>query len=151
MNPTATIAAETTRFLDLRRRLIADHPDLDDDTLADTLEGATNLHEAIAALVRSALEDEAMARGLKGRLEDLTARLGRIEERAARKREIALHAMDEAGLSKITAPDVTISLRAGPASLVITDESLIPEWFFVPQPAKLDRRKVLEVLKAGMR
>ena len=42
-----------------------------------------------------------------------------------------------------------ISLRVQPPGLQITNEADIPEWFWIPQPAKLDRRKVLDTIKAG--
>ena len=37
-----TVTLERTHFVELRRRLLELHPDLDDQTLADTLEGATD-------------------------------------------------------------------------------------------------------------
>ncbi len=76
---------ESNRFMELRRRLIEADPDIDETTLLDTLEGATDLHEAIGEVVRSALEDEAMLAGLKGRLEDLRERLDRIRTRAGKE------------------------------------------------------------------
>ena len=41
----------------LKERLIASFPTADEDTLFDTLEGITDLHEMIAAIIRSALVD----------------------------------------------------------------------------------------------
>ncbi len=76
---------ESNRFMELRRRLIEADPDIDETTLLDTLEGATDLHEAIGEVVRSALEDEAMLAGLKGRLEDLRERLDRIRTRGEKE------------------------------------------------------------------
>lgn len=140
---------ETNRFIELRRRLIEADPDIDENTLLDTLEGATDLHEAIAEVVRSALEDEAMLNGLKGRLEDLKVRLERIKYRLEQKREVALAVMEETGIEKLMQPDFTVSLRASPPGVVITSEEDIPEWFWIPQAPKLDRRTILDAIKAG--
>ena len=70
---------EFNRFTELRRRLIEADPDIDETTLLDTLEGATNLHEALGEVIRSALDDEALANGLRIRLEAMRERLDRIE------------------------------------------------------------------------
>ena len=140
---------EFARFTELRRRLIEADPDLDERTLSDTLEGATNLKEAIGCVVRSALDDEALVDGLKLRLENMKERLDRIEATAAKKRQVALAAMEEADIEKILEPDFTVSLRAAAPAIVITSEPDIPEPFWLPQPAKLDRRSILEALKSG--
>ena len=47
----------------LRQRLLDEYPNLDDETIRDTLEGITNVHEMIAAVIRSALVDEALESG----------------------------------------------------------------------------------------
>jgi hypothetical protein len=143
------LSAEFTRFTELRRRLIEADPQIDETTLLDTLEGATSLHEAIGEVVRVALEEEAMADGLKVRMIQMRERLERIETACARKREVALAVMEEAGIEKILEPDFTVSLRVAPPGVVITSEEDIPEWFWLPQPAKLDRRRILDTLKAG--
>ena len=75
------VGLELSRFQVLRARLLAEIPDLDPETLADTLEGITDLKEMLAELVRSALEDEALAAGLSTRLSDMKARLERFETR----------------------------------------------------------------------
>ena len=149
MSKTHALSNEFSRFTELRRRLIEADPEIDETTLLDTLEGATSLHEAIGEVMRAALEDEALADGLKGRLEEMRERLERIETASAKKRQVAQFVMEEAGIEKILAPDFTVSLRVAPQGVVITSEEDIPEWFWVPQAPKLDRKHILETLKAG--
>jgi hypothetical protein len=144
------VSNEFSRFTELRRRLLEADPEIDDRTLSDTLEGATNLKEAIGCVVRSALDDEALANALKLRLETMRERLERIEATAAKKRQVAVAAMEEADIEKILEPDFTVSIRAAAPSVIITSEPDIPEEFWVPQPPKLDKRRILEVLKIGV-
>jgi hypothetical protein len=44
----------------LREQIRNDFPDIDEETLADTLEGLTNLNEMLGAVVRSHLDDMEM-------------------------------------------------------------------------------------------
>jgi hypothetical protein len=55
--------------------MLEELPDLDDETLQDTLEGISDLRQMLAEVVRSALDDEALASGLSTRLSDMKARL----------------------------------------------------------------------------
>jgi hypothetical protein len=150
MSEIPSVVLEFNRFTELRRRLIGADPDIDERTLFDTVEGATNLKEAIGCVIRSALDDDALAQGLRQRLEEMKGRLERIESTAEKKRQVALAAMEEADIVKILEPDFTASIRPVPPSLVVTNEPDIPEQFWVPQPPKLDRRAVLEALKVGI-
>lgn len=143
------IDRELNQFTELRRRLIEAHPEIDDTTLMDTLQGATNLTEAIAEIIRATLMDEAMLRGLTSRLQDLTTRLDRLRAAVLAKKKVARDAMEEAGIEKIVEPDFTVSLRTAPGGVLITNESEIPEWFWIPQPPKLDRKRILRTLNAG--
>ena len=149
MNTHTTVPVELMNFLELRRRLTELYPDLDDQTLADTLEGATNLHEAIAALIRSALEDEDLVKALKERMSALRARLDRLDKRAAEKRRVACETMEAAQIRKLLEADFSASLRKGPPAVDIMDETTIPMEFLIPQPPKPDRRGILEALSGG--
>jgi hypothetical protein len=140
---------EIQGYQNLKDQLINQWPDLDDETLADTLEGITSLHEMIAEIVRSALDDQALASGLKTRIDAMKERLERLQARAAKKRELALTAMLEADIGKLTQPDFTVSTRSGSPALKVQDEARIPEQFWIPQAPKLDRQGLLHALKAG--
>jgi Siphovirus Gp157 len=140
---------EIDHFKQLRLRLLEIEPDIDESTLNDTLEGLTDLHEAVGEIVRSALVDEAMVAGLKGRMGELKDRLVRFEHRAWQKRDLARGVMAECGIKKVSAPDFTLSLRPANPGVIVTDETTIPQNYWVPQPAKLDRRAILDNLKRG--
>jgi hypothetical protein len=144
-----SVLRESINYEDLRRRLLDASPDLDERTLLDTLEGATNLQEAVAAVIRSALDDEAMAKALRSRIDDMRQRLSRIESIAEAKREAALNAMERADMIKLMAPDLTVSIRINPPSLVVTSEAEIPQEFWVPQPPKLNKKGLLDAINSG--
>src|SRR6187397_2029163 len=144
-----SLKIEASKYQTLRERLLADWPTLADDCLLDTLEGITDLHEMITAVIRSALVDEALQAGLRTRLEEMRQRLARLEERGAKKRQLALDAMCEVGLKKLEQPDFTASARAGLPHLLIVADDVIPDPYWVPQPPKLDRQSLLADLKRG--
>jgi hypothetical protein len=143
------LKAELQIYNCLRQRVMDEYPDLDDETIRDTLEGITTLHELISELIRSALFDEALQAGLRSRLEEMRQRLTRLEQRGVNKRMLALEAMNEVGLKKLEQPDFTASTRLGSPHLVVTSERTIPAGYWVPQPPKLDRQSLAADLKRG--
>lgn len=147
MNPLAhSLAIHHT----IRERIIALEPDLDEVTLADTLEGLTDLNEVLAAIIRTALFSEALAEGLKGHITALQGRLERMNERNVERRRIVRDAMAEADIKKVTAPDFTLSIRAGSPSVVVVEERLVPEAYWEPRQPRLNKAVVLADLKQGV-
>jgi hypothetical protein len=144
------LATSISRLALLRDALLERYPEIDDETLRDTLEGLTDFSDMIAVMIRSAIEDAAMAKGLKGLLEELRGRLERLERRADKKRELAQEAMEQGGYEKLTQPDFTASLRQNRPTLTIIDEAAIPEDFWLPQPPKLSRTELRDALERGV-
>ncbi len=134
----------------LREALADQYPEADEETLLDTLEGLTNLNEMIAAVVRSRLDDLALESAVRGRISDMQSRLTRFHERAKKKKEVITHVMERAEIKNLTQPDFTLSLRPIGPPLVVVDEDKIPEGFWRPQPAKLDRTGLIAALKSDM-
>jgi hypothetical protein len=144
-----SLTSELLKHQHLQEILRSEFPEADDETLEDTLEGLTELSEMIAAVLRSHLQDLALIRGLKARIAEMEVRVGRFERRAGKKRQLAISVMEQAEIRKVAEPDFTASLRRGSPPLLIVDEVRIPVEFWKPQPAKLDRQKLLAMLKAG--
>jgi hypothetical protein len=91
MHP-AALRHDIHHYTYLRQKLLEAFPEADDETIRDTLEGITTLHELIAETIRSALVDEALQSGLRLRLQDMKERLSRLEARSIKKRELAIDA-----------------------------------------------------------
>lgn len=140
-------AAVTYRAI--RDRLKAEDPTLDDQTLADTVDGLTDLHEIVTAIIRSALADEALATGLKGRIAEMEDRLNRIQDRASKRRQIAKDVMVDLDLKKLTAPDFTASIRPGTPALMVIDEAAVPSIYWEPREPRLNRQGLIADLKQG--
>jgi hypothetical protein len=133
----------------LRQQLMVEFPEIDNETLRDTVEGLTNLPELLARILRSHLDDLALVAALRARILDMQERFARLEARADKKRALVASVMERADIKKLTEPDFTASLRQLPPGLVVVDERAIPEPFWRPQPPKLDRKGLLAALNAG--
>jgi len=133
----------------IRDRIRAEDPQIDERTLADTVEGLTDVHEILAAVVRAALADEALANGLRGRVAEMQDRLDRLQECAGKRRQIAKEVMVELDIKKITAPDLTVSIRPGMPALLVIDEKAVPSIYWQPVAPRLKRQELLTELKQG--
>jgi hypothetical protein len=143
------LAFSAIHYRAVKDRLKAEDPTLDEQTLADTVEGLTDLHEIIVAIIRSALEDEARVAALKSRLADMQARADRLQDRASKRRQIARDVMSELDIKRITAPDFTVSVRPGLPSLIVINEDQVPSIYWTPGKPRLNRQRLTDELKGG--
>ena len=145
------VSRSVSSYRIIRERILAlANEDIDETTLADTIEGLSDFNEVAAEVIRSALLDEAMADGLSRYIDRLQGRLRRLAERAKERRRIIRDAMMEVDLRKIVAPDLTLSVRPGSPSLVVLDEKAIPEPYWLQQKPRLDRIQATSDLKRGV-
>src|SRR5262249_1723168 len=84
---------------------------------------AGDLERLCITALREARNREAMAAGIKAVQDDLRVRKERLETGAETIRAAVAQAMQEAGMPKLTAPDMTVSFRAGKAPLVIEGDA----------------------------
>jgi hypothetical protein len=73
----------------------------------------------------------------------------RFKDRYLKKRRLAAIAMANAQIHKFEVADFSVFLNEGHTKLEVLNEKLLPEKFFVPQPATLDRPALTTALKAG--
>ncbi len=148
-NPATLTTGSTLTYQTLKGRLQAEDLNLDELTLADTLEGITNLHEMIAAVIRSALVDEALCAGLRLRADEMKQRLSRLDETSRQEASTCTRGDDRSWAQQTRAARLhRLSSRRHP-SLVVISEDTIPPIYWLPQPPKLDRQALLGDLKRG--
>lgn len=121
----------------------------DGEAIRDTIEGSTNLHEAIRATVLSIEDDEVLAASLEIRIGLNTDRLRRFKSRIEAKKALIEQAMTIGEITSREYDIATISMTARPRKVVITDEASIPSDYFNQPAPKLDKDKLKNALKAG--
>lgn len=121
----------------------------DDETLRDTLEGETGLHEAIAKCSAMILEDEVLIAGLSEMSKTMASRKSRLERRVERLRSAIEEGMRVGELKTLQLPDATLSLRDVAPKIIVRDETKIPAEFFDPQPPRLNKSRLNEAVASA--
>lgn len=127
--------------------------DLDEQTLADTLEGMGGELEVKAQNVIMFTRNlEATAAAIKEAEAQMAARRKALENRAAGLRRYVLENMQFAGIQKIECPFFRLSIRENPAAVDIYEPGLIPAEYMkqpeTPPPAP-DKSAIKAAITAG--
>lgn len=127
--------------------------DLDEQTIADTLEGLSGELEAKATNVAMFVRNlESNAKAIKNAELHMLARRRAIESRVQRIRDYLLLNMERTGISKIECPHFKIAIRENPPSVVIDALPLIPEDYMrQPEtpPPTVDKKLIAQAIKDG--
>ena len=110
--------------------------ELDEQTLADTLEGMGGELELKAEnVVMFARNLEVTAAAIKDAEAQMAARRKAMESRAASLKRYVLENMQFAGIQKIECPLFKLSIRENPPSVEVFEPDLIPlEYMTQPEP-----------------
>lgn len=127
--------------------------DLDEQTIADTLEGLAGDLEVKATNVAMFVRNlDASAEAIKGAEAAMAARRKAIENRAERIRSYLKENMERTGITKIECPYFKLSIRNNPPSVVVDSENLIPAAFMrqpEPPPPSPDKAAIKAAIQSG--
>lgn len=123
---------------------------LDAEVLKDTLDSIDDAIEVKAENTAKVVKE------LEGKVNAIDAEIKRLQERKSTLinntkgiKGYLQTEMEKIGKTKIKGELFNIGIQNNPVSVNVLNESLIPERFFVPQPANLDKKALKEELKHG--
>lgn len=125
-------------------------PDIDEEAIADTLEGIEGEIEDKAdgyAKVMRNLEADASA--IKTEIARLTERKKHIEANVDRMKKSLETAMRLTGKTKFKTSLFSFNIAKNPASLKIDNPDRVPAEFLIPQDPKVDTVSIKKELKEG--
>lgn len=130
--------------------LLAEYPELsDDDALrADMIEGSTSAPEFLSMLVNLIGDTNSQVVAIDERKKELDRRQARFELRKEAYRVFVRRVMDAAELRKLELPEATLSIKAGPRAVVITNEAAIPQEFMRIK-VEPDKAKIKQAINDG--
>ena len=120
------------------------------DDLADTLESLEDAIEVKAENTAKVIKQlEANAEMLANESRRLSERKSAIENNVRNLKSYLQDQLDKCGKSKIKGEIFTVAIQNNPMSVEVLDEERIPKEFFIQQEPKLNRKELLQHLKAG--
>lgn len=109
------------------------------DSIEDKVENTAKVIKSIEADVQAIKEEE---KRLKERRQALETKIDNIKDYLKEQ-------LEKAGIDKVKRATFTVSIQNNPPKAEIVDEKSLPLEFMIPQPAKVDKRAILEKLKSG--
>jgi len=125
-------------------------PEADPQAIQDSMESLDYMLEDKAdGYAKVIAELAAKSDALKEHAERLDTRRKTIDGNIRRMKENLQQAMTAAGREKFKTELFSFGIQNNPPALVIDNEEEVAEEYLLPQPPKVDRKKILDDLKAG--
>jgi len=130
---------------------LAEMEDLPPEAIADTLEGLAGRFQDKAANVAAYIRTlDAEATAIADARQAMERRQSALERHAGRLRDYLKGQMERTGIPRVKNPWVSVRVQPNPPSVVIEDETLLPERFKQPVTTlKLLKSEIARALKAG--
>ena len=131
--------------------LLAANPELAEDEAlrVDMIEGETDAFKVLSKLVQQLGETKALVEGLTNYQQELITRAHRFDRRFIAIRSLIFRLMTIANIRKAQLPEATLSIKASPRKVIVTDEKLIPEGFWRVH-REIDKAGISTALKNNM-
>lgn len=130
--------------------LLKDYPELaeDEELRENMFEGSTNIKEVLSELINIDANASTMIEAIKQQINHLKQRSDRFDHRKEVTRKLIMQIMNIADLTKMELANGTISVSNTPASVIITDETKIPDEYFRIKK-EVNKTKLKDALKDG--
>jgi hypothetical protein len=99
----------------------------DEQLIADMVEGETDFHSFMQWLLNKERDEDMLQDGISSRIKALQERKAASVARKERFRAAMLDSLKTVDIAKVTLPEATISRIVVKPSIVVTDESALPE------------------------
>ena len=141
----ATLYELKTDYLEIQQ-LIEDGAEGLEDTLESLEAAIEDKLEGIGKVCRN-LDGEVAA--LKAEEKRLADKRKSIENNMKRLKQYAQDTMLDSDMKKVKTPLFTFNIQKNAPSVSVIDDALIPKHYYVPVDPRLDKKGILERLKAG--
>lgn len=131
-------------------RLMEMAEELDQETFQDTLESIQDsIEDKVENTAKVIKSIEADVLAIKEEEKRLKERRQALEKKIDNIKDYLKEQLEKAGIDKVKRPLITVSIQNNPPKVEIVDEKSLPFEFMIPQPAKVDKKAILEKLKNG--
>ena len=129
---------------------LAEDPEVDPETLSDTLEAlGGEIEDKADGYAKVIKQMEADAAGLKAEEKRLSTRRAVCENNIKRMKAALQSAMEATGKTKFKTDLFSFGIQKNPAALVIDDQNKIPAKYLIQQEPKTDTKAIKDAIKEG--
>lgn len=129
---------------------MAQNPDIDGQTIKDTLEAIQgDIEEKADGYAKVIKELSADTDKITAEIKRLTDRKNTIQNNIAYMKQSLTSAMTVTGNTKFRTDLFSFNIQKNPPALVVDDEKAIPQEYLIPQEPKVDKKSIIDFLKNG--